>query len=350
MTARRLAKDAAPRHILITGGAGYIGSMLCAELLHRGDWVTVVDSLMFGGESLLAYAHHPKFHFLQADVCQPGVVAQAANGASRRAFPQLSAVIHLAAMVGFPACRDAGRDRVWRVNVEAVKKVLDDSEKLDAERLIFSSTYSVYGRAEGRRAVSEDSPLNPQSLYGESKIAGEAVLTEQAQDASCAPLIFRFATLYGASPRMRFDLIVNQFVLEAYTRKALRIYQAGYHRTFLHVQDVVWGLLLALDAPEEKTRGEIYNLGDDDGNHTKEEIVGFIRQALPETKISYENVNFSADMRDVRVSFAKVRRALGFRRRWTVPQGIQEVLTTLKTGLLGDPHGDRYRNAPPILP
>jgi nucleoside-diphosphate-sugar epimerase len=346
----RLEVDPSRRHIVITGGAGYIGSMLCSELLKRGEWVTIVDSLMFGGDSLLAYAHVPKFHFLQADVCEPGVVVQAARGARERGFPEVSAVIHLAAMVGFPACRDAGREKVWKVNVEAVQNALDDAEHLGAERFIFSSTYSVYGWADGEQAVSEDSPLNPQSLYGESKIAGETLLLEQAQDASCSPLIFRFATLYGVSPRMRFDLIVNQFVLEAYAQKELRLYQAGYSRAFIHVQDVVRGLLLGLDAPEAKARGEIYNLGDDESNHTKEEIVGFIKAALPETRIQYEKVSFREDMRDVSVSFSKVRQALSFRQRWTVPQGIQEVLTLLETGLLGDPFAVRYRNAPPILP
>jgi nucleoside-diphosphate-sugar epimerase len=337
------------RHICITGGAGYIGSMLCAELLKRGDWVTVVDSLLFGGESLLAFAHHPRFHFLQADVCEPAVVSQAVDGARGRAFPDLSAVIHLAAMVGFPACQAAGREKVWRNNVEAVQRVLDEAERLGAGRMLFSSTYSVYGRAEAGQAVSEESPLNPQSLYGESKIAGEAVLIEQAAGASCAPLVFRFATLFGASPRMRFDLIVNQFVLEAYIRRKLRIYQSDYHRTFLHVQDVVRGLVLGLEAPEEEINGEVYNLGDDDGNHTKEDVVGFIKEALPDTEVQYEDVHFNADMRDVRVSFAKVQRALGFHRRWTVPQGIDEVLGLLRTGLLGDPFADRFRNAPPIL-
>lgn len=337
------------RHVCITGGAGYIGSLLCAFLLARGDWVTVVDSLNFGGGALLAHVHAPRFHFLRADVATPSVLASAAEGAKQRGFPHVDSVIHLAALVGFPACRSAGRDQVWRTNVEALKRVFEDAEQLGVGRFIFSSTYSVYGRAEGDLPVSETSSLNPQSLYGESKIAGEEFLIEHTEGAQCSPLVFRFATLHGVSPRMRFDLIVNQFVLEAFTGGELRIYQAGYSRSFVHIRDVIAGLLLGLDAPEEKIRHEIYNLGDDAGNHTKEEIVGFIQAALPETKVQYEKVSFSEDMRDVSVSFSKVREGLGFRGRLTVEQGIREVLFLLKTGLLGDPFDSRYRNAPPIL-
>lgn len=302
------------RHICITGGAGYIGSQLCSTLLARGNWVSVVDSLMFGGNALLTHACSPRFHFLHADVATPGVLASVIEQTGQRGFPTPYAVVHLAAVVGFPACREAGREKVWRTNVEALKRVFEDADQLGVERFVFSSTYSVYGRTRGGEPVSETSPLNPQSLYGESKIAGEEFLLSQTGGARCSPLVFRFATLHGVSARMRFDLIVNQFVLEAYSRGELRIYQAGYSRSFVHIRDVVDGLTMGLKAPEAKVRSEIYNLGDDAGNHTKEEIVSLIQEALPDTKVQYETVSFSEDMRRCERVFFESTPGAGFSR------------------------------------
>jgi nucleoside-diphosphate-sugar epimerase len=333
------------RHILLTGGAGYIGSVLTGSLLRRGDWVTVVDDLMFGGESLLAYLSHPRFHFLRADVCETGVLSHVAREADSRGAPPLSAVVHLAAIVGFPACQAVGREAAWRTNVNATKQVFEDADNLGVERFLFSSTYSVYGIAEGGELVTEETLLSPQSLYAETKIAAEDFLIEASQNANCAPMIYRFATLYGASPRMRFDLIINQFVVEAFTRGELVIYQQGYSRSFVHIRDVVEGLVLGLENSEGLVRGQIYNLGDEDGNYTKDEIVALIKQELPETRVHYKDLAFGGDMRDVRVSYRKIYEQLGFRTQWTVEEGVQEILYLLQTGLISDPFSERYRNA-----
>lgn len=334
-----------PGHILITGGAGYIGSVLTEALLRRGNWVTVVDDLLFGGESLLAYLPHPKFHFVRADVCEARVLFSAADEAKTRGAPPVSAVVHLAAIVGFPACQEVGHKIAWRTNVDAVHRVFGDADDLGVARLLFSSTYSVYGEAEDGRLVTEDAQLSPQSLYAETKIAAEEILIEAAKASFCTPLIFRFATLYGASPRLRFDLIINQFVLEALTRGELLIYQREYSRSYVHIQDVVAGLLLGLEATEEKARGQIYNLGDEQGNYTKDEIVSFILKGLPETRVHYRELGFSGDMRDIRVSFEKIRNRLGFEVKWTVEQGIQEIMYLLQKGLIKNPYAARFRNA-----
>jgi nucleoside-diphosphate-sugar epimerase len=333
------------RHIVITGGAGYIGSVLTGSLLRRGDWVTVVDDLLFGGESLLAYLSHSRFHFVRADVCEAGILSQAARDAASRGAPPFSAIVHLAAIVGFPACQAVGRDIVWRTNVNATKQVFEDANDLGVERFLFSSTYSVYGIAEGGELVTEETLLSPQSLYAETKIAAEDFLTEASQNAGCAPMIYRFATIYGASPRMRFDLIINQFVVEAFIRGELIIYQQGYSRSFVHIRDVVEGLVLGLEAPEGLVRGQIYNLGDEEGNYTKDEIVALIRQELPETRVHYKDLAFGGDMRDIKVSYRKIHEQLGFRTQWTVEDGIQEILYLLQTGLINDPFSERYRNA-----
>ena len=137
------------------------------------------------------------------------------------------------------------------------------------------------------KAVTEESPLTPQSLYAETKIAAEQYLLAQKNTAT-APLIFRLTTLYGISPRTRFDLVVNQFVLDAYTKRELIIYQRGYSRSFIHVRDVVCGIILGLNAPEALSRGQVYNLGDQAGNYTKDEIVGLVIKRLPETVVTYK--------------------------------------------------------------
>ncbi|GIK10716.1 MAG: epimerase [Anaerolineaceae bacterium] len=328
------------RHAVITGGAGYIGSLLTSELLRAGWRVTVLDSLLFGGESLVPFLSHPNFHFVKADVTDPRAVKDSLKGDWQR--PE--AVIHLAAIVGFPACQAVGKQAAWKYNVEATKMVFEQSSALGAERFVFASSYSNYGLSPDGKPVTEESPLNPQSLYAETKIAAEEYLLGQ-KDAPAAPLLFRFATLYGISPRTRFDLIVNQFVLEAFTKRELIIYQRGYSRSFVHVRDTVRGILLGLDAPEAKTRGQVYNLGADNGNYTKDQIVNLVLVRMPETVVEYKNLTFGGDMRDITVSFEKIHRELRFETALTVDDGIRELVFALKSGLIRNPHDEKYRNA-----
>jgi len=327
-------------HILVTGGAGYIGSLLTSELLRAGYRVTVVDSLLYGGESLLGFFAHPNFRFERADVTEPGAL----RAALPRDWPKPEAVFHLAAIVGFPACQAVGKQAAWRYNVEAVKQVFELAAGFGSGRFVFTSTYSNYGLSLDGKPVTESSPLNPQSLYAETKIAAEEFLLAQ-KDAVPAPLIFRLATLYGISPRTRFDLIVNQFVLDAYAKRELIIYQRGYSRSFVHVRDVVRGLILGLEAPEDKIKGQVYNLGTDDGNYTKDEIVGLVIKRLPDTVVTYKDLTFGGDMRDITVSFEHIRRELGFEAKLNVDDGVREIVHVLHDGLIRNPHDEKYTNA-----
>ncbi len=328
------------RHVFITGGAGYIGSLLTSELLRADFRVTVLDSLLFGGESLVPFLHHPNFHFVKTDVTEP----RAIKDSLRDGWQKPDAVIHLAAIVGFPACQAVGRQVAWRYNVEATKRVFGQAVELGVERFVFSSTYSNYGFSPDGQPVTEESPLNPQSLYAETKIAAEEYLMTQ-REASCAPLIFRFATLYGISPRTRFDLIVNQFVLEAFTRRMLIIYQRGYSRSFVHIRDVARGVLMGLEAERSKICGEIFNLGTDHGNYSKDDIVRLILKRMPETVVEYKDLTFGGDMRDITVSFAKIKNVLGFDTALDVDDGIRELWQALKLGIIRNPNDERYRNA-----
>ena len=328
------------RHILITGGAGYIGSYLTSELLRANQRVTVVDSLLFGGESVVPFLHHPNFNFVKADVTVP----RAIKDALKDDWQKPDAIVHLAAIVGFPACQAVGPQVARRYNVEATKKVFDQAVDLGVERFVFASTYSNYGLSVEGQPVTEESPLNPQSLYAETKIAAEEFLLGQ-KDAACAPLLFRFATLYGMSPRTRFDLIVNQFVLEAFTKHALIIYQRGYSRSFVHIHDVVRGVMMGLEADQPKIRGQVFNLGTEHGNYSKDDIVQLVLKRIPETVVEYKDLTFGGDMRDITVSFAKIKKVLGFNTTLNVDDGVRDLLFALKAGIIRNPTDEKYRNA-----
>ena len=318
--------------ILVTGGAGYIGSLLTARLLADGHEVAVADKLLHGGDSLLAYLWNPKFKFVCDDVSQPGEWETLAADAD--------AIVHLAAIVGFPACRDVGDQVSRRFNVESVKRVFEAAKK--ARRFVFSSTYSVYGVSPDG-AVNEDSPLQPQSLYAETKLQAEEYL-RSVRNADCAPVIFRFATLYGVSPRTRFDLIVNQFVLEAIQLSKLAIFERDYNRSFVHIRDVIEAIAMALDAPDGKVRGETFNVGSNQGNHSKMDIAQRVCKYVPGTQIELRNLTFGGDMRDVRVSYDKIERALDYHAARTVDEGIVEVRDAIQGRLVADPQLPRYRN------
>ena len=328
------------KHILITGGAGFLGSLLSGHLLRLGYSVTVVDDLLYGGESLLAYYSHPGFRFVKANVCESRAIRSAVD----RKSPAPEAVIHLASIVGFPACQAVGRHVAWRYNVEAAQRVYEQGLDMGVARFIYASTYSTYGATRGDQPATEESTLNPQSLYAETVVGVEKFLLTQS-DTACKPTIFRMAHLYGLSPRPRFDLIVNQFVWEAYRNRELLIYQRGYSRSFMHVDDAVRGLILGLQSEDLMVGNQIFNLGSESGNLSKDQIVQAVLKRLPETRVNYKDLTFGGDMRDFHISYKKVQDTLGFKTEKTVEDGIREVLYALRSGIIDNPQDQRYRNA-----
>jgi nucleoside-diphosphate-sugar epimerase len=259
-------------------------------------------------------------------------------------MPVPEAILHLAGIVGFPACQAVGRHVAWRYNVEAAEQVFDQAVGLGVERFIFASTYSNYATSRKDDPATEESSLNPQSLYAETMVGVEKFLIAQSES-PCAPLVFRMAHLYGLSPRPRFDLLVNQFVWEAYSKRDLLIYQRGYSRSFMHVRDAVRGFVLGLQSEKKKVRGQIFNLGSATGNLSKDKIVEVILKRLPETTVRYKDLTFGGDMRDFHVSYKKIREILGFETHFTIEDGVREVLNALRTGIIDNPKDQRYRNA-----
>ena len=323
--------------VLITGGAGYIGSLLTGVLLHRGYSVVVVDDLLFGGDSLLAYLSHPEFSFRKANVTEREEIEPFFKG--------IDHVIHLAALVGFPACQQVGPQIAWLYNLQGTKNVFDLARENKVKRFVFSSTYSNYGVAEGNAPVTEESALNPQSLYAETKIAAERYLLEEGKRSDTIPILFRFATLFGLSPRTRFDLIINQFVLEAIEKRHLIVYQKNFNRSFVHIRDIAKALTMALELEVDKVGNQIFNAGSNSGNYTKVELIEIIRKVVPALTIEYKDLTFGGDMRDIRVSFDKIERVLGYKADVSVEEGINELAEAIQSRFLYDPHSQRNRNA-----
>lgn len=320
---------------LITGGAGYIGSVLTGRLLADGHEVVVIDTLMFGGDSLLGYLTNPRFSFHKIDLTTAELGAE---------LEGVEVVYHLAALVGFPVCQAVGEDVSFRFNRDATCRVFEAANGAGVARFIFASTYSNYGVAQDSRPVTEETPLRPQSLYARTKIAAEEYLLARGRTSTTAPIIPRFTTLFGVSPRTRFDLLVNQFVLEALTLRKLVLFQGNYRRSFVHVSDVVRALQLFATAPLKDVRGEIFNVGSETGNYTKSEIISLVRENIGGVEVELRDLSFGSDMRDVAVSCRKMFDRVGFLARVTVKDGIKEVRDAIVSGLIRDPQSPKYRN------
>lgn len=322
-------------NVLLTGGAGYIGSVVARVLLARGHCVRVFDSLTYGGQALLGLYHEDKFSFIRGDMRSASQVKDALEGTK--------AVVHLAAIVGDPAC--ARRPALAReVNLDASLQLLDLSQHRGVRRFVFASTCSNYGRMPAASEyVTEESELRPVSLYAETKVAVEKVLLETPVNNGVAPTVLRFATVFGVSPRMRFDLTVNEFTMELMTKRKLTVYGEQFWRPYIHVRDVANSIAAVLDAPEKKVTGQVFNVGGVNQNYQKQRLVEMICARIGrDVEIQY--VHKEEDPRDYRVSFEKIRRNMGFSITRTVEDGIQEVADAINQGLFPDLEDQRYRN------
>jgi nucleoside-diphosphate-sugar epimerase len=321
------------KRILVTGGAGYVGSIVVDELLGRGHRVRALDSLLHGSvPSLLLAWGHPEFEFVHADVRD--------EDACRAALEGVVAVVHLAAIVGDPACaRDPELAR--GVNLDATKRLLDDAAAAGVERFVFASTCSNYGRLDGDSFATEEFPLAPVSLYAETKVGAEEAVLARAGN-GLATCCLRLATVYGTSPRMRFDLTVNEFTREVALDRDLLVYGEQFWRPYVHVRDAAQAILLALDAPAESVSGEVFNVGDTAENYRKLDLVEILKQRFPQARVEF--VHREDDPRDYRVSFEKVKAGLAFQARWSVPAGMDEIVELLDSGLLDDPYAQSYSN------
>ena len=320
--------------VLVTGGAGYIGSVLVRQLLNKGFAVRVLDSLKFGGEALYDVMLHPSFEFMKGDVCNSKDV--------KKALEDIDAIAHLAAIVGDPACKKFSEEANatnWNGSVD----LFDAAEKAGVKRFVFASTCSNYGKMPDPDSfVIETSALNPVSLYAELKVKFEKFLLEERKDSAICSTALRFSTVYGFSPRIRFDLTVNEFTRNATIKGEQEIWGAQFWRPYCHVNDLARSVVLVLETAEEKVRANVFNVGSNEENYNKGMIIEEVCKVVPNVKVHYVEMN--EDPRDYRVNFNKITNELGFTITKKVPEGIEEIYRLLKTGIITDSFAQKFRN------
>lgn len=295
------------KEVLVTGGAGYLGSCLVPLLLDRGWRVAVYDTFSYGLGPLLPVAH--RVRLIRGDVRDGTALASALKG--------VGAVVHLAAIVGFPACsRDP--DLAEDVNVGGTRTLL---EKLSpSQRVVYASTGSCYG-AVTDGLCTEETPVSPLSVYGRTKAESEKLVLKKGGVA------LRLATVFGVAPRMRVDLLANDLSRRALRDGELEVYEPHFWRTFLHVRDAARAFVLALDRYDEM-RGRAFNVGDDTLNVTKAKLARLICERAGDTRLVLGASGRDQDCRDYRVSHARIRE-LGFRASISLEQGVDELIRVL---------------------
>ena len=294
--------------ILVTGGAGYIGSILVPALLNKGYEVTVVDNLLYRQNSLSHNFYNKKFSFLKNDICDFKIINDL--------IPKFDIIIPLAAIVGAPAC-NLNPAKAKQTNFEAQINIIDNIS--NSQLLVFPTTNSGYGIGSKSSYCDEQSPLNPISDYAIDKVMVEKKFMDKGNAIS-----LRLATVFGMSPRMRTDLLVNDFVLKALKDRSLTLFEENFRRNYIHVRDVVNGFIFVIENLS-MTKGEIYNLGLSNANITKRQLADKIKKYLPYLYIHAANIGEDKYKRDYFVSNEKIEK-LGWKPKFSLDDGIVELI------------------------
>lgn len=322
------------KRVLVTGGGGYIGSVLVKLLLQNGYFVRVLDNLSFGGEAIVELLNDDNFDFVKGDIRNKEDLVKAMN--------EIDYVAHLASIVGDPACA-IDPELTKDINVTGAQLAYDTANELGIKRFVFASTCSNYGKMKDiNHFVNESSELSPVSLYAETKVEFENYLLSQNKNNTAKPTCLRFSTVYGLSPRIRFDLTVNEFTKELALNRELVVFGEQFWRPYCHVVDLSRGVIAVFEAEIEKVEFNIFNVGDTNENYQKQMIVDEIKKQLPKAQIKY--VKKDEDPRDYRVSFEKIKNELGFTITKKVPDGISQVIKVIEDGFINDPDDSKYKN------
>jgi len=324
------------KKVLVVGGAGYLGSILCRKLLGSGYKVRALDSLMFGEEATREMNENENFELIRGDMRNIITLTKSLEG--------VDAVILLAAIVGDPAGMNQPADTI-ETNYLGTMALAQACKYHQINRFIFASTCSVYGT--GSEILDEESDLSPISLYARSKIEAEkGILT--LVDENFSPTILRMGTLHGLSERMRFDLVINKFAMLGSTGQDISIWGGEQWRPFLHIEDAAEAYKKCLEAPMEKVRGQVFNVGSDDENYQIRGLGPLVKEMLPWAKVNFsegEVTGGKEDKRDYRVSFKKIETLLGFRSKYGVKKSILDIHNAIKSGKIGNVGDSKYYNA-----
>jgi nucleoside-diphosphate-sugar epimerase len=319
--------------ILITGGAGYVGSVLTNVALGNGHNVRVIDSLYFDSKVPLIHLSNPNYEFFRLDMSVSENIVPLLEG--------VDYIIHTAAIVGEPASNKFP-ELTEKTNYMAAKEIVGLAAQQGVKGFIFLSTCSNYGITEG--LAREDGVLKPLSLYADTKVRVEKLLMEGAPGIDWA--ICRMSTVYGASPRMRFDLTVNDFAMNAYRKRYLDVFLPYTYRPYIHVYDAA-RVIMTMVEQFGKVRNNVFNVGFNGENYQKIKIADIVKQFIPDLKIDV--VEKGTDLRDYQVDFTKLEKYLGMKNLFTVKDGVREVVDMLSLGIIGDPDADIYYNTKPRL-
>lgn len=322
--------------IIVTGGAGYIGAHLVARLLEIGCRVHAIDALLYGGDSLLAFFHHPRFSFSRSNLIEGDFTLPSTS--------DVDAVIHLAAISGFPACQVIGRDVAWKFNVDATIKLLRWAHDRGIPRFIFSSTYSAYGSEDDRDLISETSPQNPQTVYAETKIQAEEAIQSYTNHYG-GSTILRICDVFGISPRTRFDLLGNQFIWNAISKREITVFQRNFQRCLIHISDVINGILCVVFAPDHLVSNETFILGNPSNHLTKEDLAQVVAELIPGVRILHKDITFGGYRRNFKIDSTKMTESLGFIPTCSVHKGLIEVRDAISQFVIRDPSSDFHHNA-----
>jgi len=290
---------------------------------------------LYGGNSLLGLYSEDKFEFVRGDIRDKEIASQAVLG--------MDSVVHLAAIVGDPACARQP-DESQSVNLDASLQMFETARDHGVDKFVFASTCSNYGKmTDSAQYVTEESELRPVSLYAENKVAVETSLLSESSQDSVNVTVLRLATAFGLSPRMRFDLTVNEFTLELLVNKTLMVYGEQFWRPYIHVCDIARAVSIVLEASLDKVSGRVFNVGDNSQNFRKGEIVELVRSVIKQ-ECDIQHVKKEEDPRDYRVSFDRINSELGFSITRTVENGIREIADVVRKGVIADFDHPYYRN------
>jgi nucleoside-diphosphate-sugar epimerase len=315
--------------ILVTGGAGYLGSVITKTMLDEGHEVIVLDKLIFNQTSLLSYTYTSKFKFIYGDVRNEELLEKLCN--------EVDVIIPLAAIVGFPACAQDPK-LAKEINFQQIVNIVKFTNGKD-KKILYPNTNSGYGLGLGQTECDEDSPLTPISVYGQTKCDAENFLRT-----STDAIVFRLATVFGVSPRMRTDLLVNDFTYKAITDKYIVVFEKTFKRNFIHIRDVASAFLFMLEN-YDKYKNEIFNVGLSDANISKQELLEKIQSHVKDFAVSYNDYYEDPDKRDYIVSNQKIEDT-GWKPEWNLDMGIKELIMAYQ--MIVPKMGAEFRNGFPL--
>lgn len=308
--------------LLISGGAGYIGSALVSRVLRDTNWhVKVFDDLMYGGNSLFQFYNFDRFSFIKGDLRKFQL---------EKILDGVDYVVNLAALVGEPICKKYPKE-AKEINYEANLNLAKNCESLGISRYLMMSTCSNYGLRENQEMLTEEDELQPISLYSETKVESEKKLLNEFSN--LPTIILRASTAYGMASRIRFDLLLHQFIFEAWVKKQINLFGANSWRPMVHVDDIARAIVISLTKNEQISHKDVFNVGSNDQNFKKIQLANMVAERLNVDIVESES---KEDPRDYRVSFDKIVTELGFNTIHNPKESIEQIVASLENGLIDE--------------